>query len=148
MHVSSCCRHEGPNICKAVLERCQGAGHTHSMYMSSLCSKACLTFITVAWTCRPLVVKHAGRCGQLQQHPTIFMRWKEQFFVNTKEECGLTIAGGCFEPQAIPEPPAGCPSISNHVALPRPQLALHFHPHMAMQVLLQAQVIVHLHAQH
>jgi hypothetical protein len=39
------------------------------------------------------VLRHAGRCGQLQQHPTIFMRWKEQFFVNTKEECGLTIAG-------------------------------------------------------
>jgi hypothetical protein len=22
------------------------------------------------------------------------MRWKEQFFVNTNEQCGLTIAGG------------------------------------------------------
>lgn len=43
--------------------------------------------------CRPLVIKHAGRCGQLQQQPTIFMRWKEQFFVNSQEQCGLTIAG-------------------------------------------------------
>jgi hypothetical protein len=42
---------------------------------------------------RPLVIKHAGRCGQLEHHPTIFMRWKEQFFINTKESCGLTIAG-------------------------------------------------------
>lgn len=40
------------------------------------------------------MIKHAGRCGQLQHHPTIFMRWKEHFFVNTKESCGLTIAGG------------------------------------------------------
>jgi len=29
------------------------------------------------------------------------MRWKEQFFINAKEECGLTIAGGCRFPQVL-----------------------------------------------
>ena len=33
------------------------------------------------------------RCGALSSHPYIYMRWKEMFFVNTQEECGLTIAG-------------------------------------------------------
>ena len=53
-----------------------------------------LNLVVLACWCRPLVMKHGGRCGKLRQHPTIFMRWKEQCFVNTNEQCGLTIAGG------------------------------------------------------
>lgn len=33
------------------------------------------------------------RCLGLSQHPYIFMRWKEMFFMNADEESGLTIAG-------------------------------------------------------
>jgi hypothetical protein len=40
------------------------------------------------------VVQHSGRCGQLERHPVIYMRWKEQFFVHScQQDCGLTIAG-------------------------------------------------------
>jgi hypothetical protein len=45
-------------------------------------------------TCRSSVVQHSGRCGQLERHPVIYMRWKEQFFVHSsQQDCGLTIAG-------------------------------------------------------
>ena len=33
------------------------------------------------------------RCSKLADHPYIFMRWKEQAFVDAKEDCGLTITG-------------------------------------------------------
>jgi hypothetical protein len=40
------------------------------------------------------VVQHSGRCGQLERHHVIYMRWKEQFFVHScQQDCGLTIAG-------------------------------------------------------
>ncbi len=42
---------------------------------------------------RPLVVQQQGRCDALEQHPYIYMRWKERFFVNVGCDCGLTIAG-------------------------------------------------------
>jgi hypothetical protein len=48
----------------------------------------------VSHYCRSAVVQHSGRCGQLEQHPVIYMRWKEQFFVHScQQDCGLTIAG-------------------------------------------------------
>mmetsp|Transcript_31669 Transcript_31669/g.70419 ORF Transcript_31669/g.70419 Transcript_31669/m.70419 type:complete len:301 (+) Transcript_31669:177-1079(+) len=42
---------------------------------------------------RQQVSRHRGKCGQLDTSPCIFMRWKEAFFVNNNESCGLTIAG-------------------------------------------------------
>eukprot|EP00877_Chromochloris_zofingiensis_P013976 jgi/Chrzof1/8832/Cz03g25340.t1 len=42
---------------------------------------------------RAAVVTNQGRCGALERHPFIYMRWKEQFFVNVGQDCGLTIAG-------------------------------------------------------
>jgi hypothetical protein len=64
---------------------------------------------------RSLVIKHAGRCGQLQHHRFIFMRWKEQFFVNTKEPCGLTIAGGQITRHGLTGPGAWHCSASQQV---------------------------------
>ncbi|CAK9178831.1 unnamed protein product, partial [Ilex paraguariensis] len=34
-----------------------------------------------------------GRYLDLSNYPCIFMRWKEQYFVNVGTDCGLTIAG-------------------------------------------------------
>ena len=34
-----------------------------------------------------------SRCGYLRDYSHIYMRWKEQCFLNTGEDCGLTIAG-------------------------------------------------------
>lgn len=42
---------------------------------------------------RVQVERSAGRCSKLAEHPYIFMRWKEQFFVNMPADCRLTIAG-------------------------------------------------------
>lgn len=39
------------------------------------------------------VKRQGGRSQQLATSPCIFMRWKEVYFVNTSESCGLTIAG-------------------------------------------------------
>ncbi len=33
------------------------------------------------------------RCGYLRDYSHIYMRWKEQCFLNAGEDCGLTIAG-------------------------------------------------------
>ncbi|MCD7464052.1 hypothetical protein HAX54_051971 [Datura stramonium] len=35
----------------------------------------------------------AGKSLDLSNYPYIFMRWKEQYFVNVGTDCGLTIAG-------------------------------------------------------
>eukprot|EP00879_Flechtneria_rotunda_P014555 GHRR01015210.1.p1 GENE.GHRR01015210.1~~GHRR01015210.1.p1 ORF type:complete len:507 (+),score=214.38 GHRR01015210.1:231-1751(+) len=42
---------------------------------------------------RLAVADNNGRCGQLERHPYIYMRWKEQFFVTNHQDCSLTIAG-------------------------------------------------------
>ncbi|KAG5054246.1 hypothetical protein JHK85_006756 [Glycine max] len=34
-----------------------------------------------------------GKSLDLSNYPYIFMRWKEQYFVNVGTDCGLTIAG-------------------------------------------------------
>ncbi|WMV52266.1 hypothetical protein MTR67_045651 [Solanum verrucosum] len=34
-----------------------------------------------------------GKSLDLNNYPYIFMRWKEQYFVNVGTDCGLTIAG-------------------------------------------------------
>ncbi|BDA43462.1 probable glucose-induced degradation protein 4 homolog [Coccomyxa sp. Obi] len=39
------------------------------------------------------VLQKRGRCGYLRDYSHIYMRWKEQCFLNTGEDCGLTIAG-------------------------------------------------------
>lgn len=39
------------------------------------------------------VERFSGRCSRLGEHPYVFMRWKEQFFVNQPADCRLTIAG-------------------------------------------------------
>jgi hypothetical protein len=49
--------------------------------------------VPCAHPCRLLVMQHGGRCGVLDTQPLIFMRWKEQFFVDQQADCGLTIAG-------------------------------------------------------
>lgn len=42
----------------------------------------------------PMVSARHGRCSSLHKYPYIFMRWKEQFFVEKrKEDCNLTISG-------------------------------------------------------
>ncbi|KAK9831173.1 hypothetical protein WJX74_005964 [Apatococcus lobatus] len=40
-----------------------------------------------------LLVTVTHWCSKLADHPYIFMRWKEQAFVDAKEDCGLTITG-------------------------------------------------------
>ncbi|XP_024377492.1 uncharacterized protein [Physcomitrium patens] len=42
---------------------------------------------------REEVQKDGGKSIDLVNHPYIFMRWKEKFFVNVGTDCGLTIAG-------------------------------------------------------
>ncbi|KAF3555629.1 hypothetical protein F2Q69_00017562 [Brassica cretica] len=39
------------------------------------------------------VESDGGRQLDLSNYPYIFMRWKEQYFVNVGTDCGLTIAG-------------------------------------------------------
>ncbi|KAI5682467.1 hypothetical protein M9H77_03695 [Catharanthus roseus] len=39
------------------------------------------------------VEKDGGKMLDLTNYPYIFMRWKEQYFVNVGTDCGLTIAG-------------------------------------------------------
>ncbi|XP_024525079.1 glucose-induced degradation protein 4 homolog isoform X2 [Selaginella moellendorffii] len=39
------------------------------------------------------VERDGGRSLDLATYPSIFMRWKEKFFVNVGADCGLTIAG-------------------------------------------------------
>ncbi|EIE22456.1 hypothetical protein COCSUDRAFT_42757 [Coccomyxa subellipsoidea C-169] len=39
------------------------------------------------------VLQRRGRCGYLRDYSHIYMRWKEQCFLNAGEDCGLTIAG-------------------------------------------------------
>ena len=57
----------------------------------AVCSLAChdqwlvSLIIWQCWGCH--------RSGQLQSADHVFMRWKEQCFVNASEDCGLTIAG-------------------------------------------------------
>lgn len=38
-------------------------------------------------------MRQGGRCGQLDRHRFVYMRWKEQFFVGAGSDAGLTIAG-------------------------------------------------------
>nr|GME00862.1 glucose-induced degradation protein 4 homolog [Ipomoea batatas] len=40
-----------------------------------------------------LVEIDGGKSLDLSSYPHIFMRWKEQYFVNVGTDCGLTIAG-------------------------------------------------------
>lgn len=42
---------------------------------------------------QPQVVNRGGRSSCLSEYPFIFMRWKEQCFVNVGNDCGLSIAG-------------------------------------------------------
>eukprot|EP00775_Hariotina_reticulata_P006882 gene6882-7098_t len=89
------------------------AGLVETFWEGAIINDASNTFYTGAWGAtrsndlrhwarfdnfediRPLVELNNGRCGRLQNHPFIYMRWKEQFFVGSAalQDCGLTIAG-------------------------------------------------------
>lgn len=42
---------------------------------------------------KPHIFRHSGRSWHIAQSQYVYMRWKERFFVNVKEDCGLTIQG-------------------------------------------------------
>lgn len=48
---------------------------------------------------RMSVIQNGGRSPVLPNHTHVFLRMKEQFYVNAGAECGLTIAGGGWEDQ-------------------------------------------------